>query len=49
MLLGVEGARLACITPDDGETVLQETFEKYVSMFYKSKTFVSTLVPFVAR
>lgn len=46
MEVGVEGARLACITPEDGEIVLQETLEKYVSMFYKIKTFISTMALF---
>ncbi|KAI5417469.1 hypothetical protein KIW84_042178 [Lathyrus oleraceus] len=49
MIVGAEGARLAHHTLDDGETVLQENVEKYVSMFYKSKTFVSTMALFTAR
>lgn len=47
--VGAEGVKLACITPEDGETVLQKTFEKYVFTFYKSKTFVSTTTLFVDR
>lgn len=38
MVVGAEGARLAHITLDDGETVLQNSFEKYFSMFFKHRT-----------
>lgn len=47
--VGAEGVKLAYITLEDGETVLQKTFEKYVFTFYKSKTFVSTTTLFVDR
>lgn len=49
MIEGAKRSRLARITPDDGNIVLQDTFKKYVSMFYKIKTFVSTMAPFAAR
>lgn len=49
MIFGVEGARLTHTTLDNGEIILQETSKKYVYMFYKSKTFVSTMAPFAAR
>lgn len=44
IIVGAKGSRLALITPGDGETLLQQTFEKYTFMFYKSKTFVSIIV-----
>lgn len=31
--IGVEGVRLAQLTPDDGETMLNDSFEKYFYVF----------------
>lgn len=47
--VGIEGQRLAQITPDDGKVVFREVFETYFNMFYRCKTFISTMTPFFNR
>lgn len=49
VIVGDDGARLACHTPDDAKIMLQEIIVKYVSMFYKIKMFVSTMALFPVR
>lgn len=41
----IEGTKLALITPQD--IPLQITFMKYINFFLYTKTFVSTMAPFV--
>lgn len=45
--VGAKGTRLAQLTPDDGQGVSKEAFEKYFYIFYKYNTFDPSMEPFM--
>lgn len=46
---GIEGTRLAQLTPNDEGQALRPTFMSYIMMFTKHPVFTSSMAPFVAR
>lgn len=47
--VGVEGIRMAQLTPNDGKVFYLEIFENSFQLFYRCKTFTSTIEPFSSR